>query len=170
MGLDFSLIWKFRRKRRHPGIQNSLSKNDISRISLETFPERKVARFRRYYYLAMNYRYTKQIIILTLRRPLRRKLRMRWFSTFLRWRSRVFKSNLTDPPSDFWCASFGKYQFKPFQIYFFSDFHMKIMFSVIWFYSLFERMKLNRKRTMFIHTKWPLITSFYIKNVPLLSN
>ena len=26
-----------------------------------------------------------------------------------------FKSDLTDFPSDFWCASFGKYQFKPFQ-------------------------------------------------------
>ena len=41
-------------------------------------------------------------LILTLRRPLRRKLRMRWFSTFPRWRSRVFfKSDLTDPPQIF---------------------------------------------------------------------
>ena len=54
-------------------------------------------------------------------------------------------------PSDFWCASFGKYQFKPFQLSFFSGFYIKIMFWVRWFYSLFERMRLKRK-------KWCLFT------------
>ena len=32
--------------------------------------------------------------------------------------SSFLKSDLTDPPSDFWCASFEKYQFKPFQLLF----------------------------------------------------
>ena len=73
-----------------------------------------------------------------------------------------FKSDLTDPPSDFWCASFGKYRFKPFQISFFSGFYIKIIFWVRWFYSLFERMRLKRKRRMLIHTNKPLVT-FYKK-------
>ena len=51
------------------------------------------------------------------------------FWTFPRWKSRVFlKSDLTEPPSDFWCASFGKYQFKPFQLS--VDFYINMMFSV----------------------------------------
>ena len=49
-------------------------------------------------------------------------------------------------PSDFWCASFGKYRFKPFQISFFIGFYIKIIFWVRWFYSLFERMRLKRKK------------------------
>ena len=44
---------------------------------------------------------------LTLRRPLRKKLRMRWFFDVSEVKeSSFFKSDLTDPPSDFWCASF----------------------------------------------------------------
>ena len=84
---------------------------------------------------------------LTLRRPLRRKLWMRWFFDVSKVKESSFlKSDLTDPPSDFWCASFGKYRFKPFQISFFSGFYIKIMFWVRWFYSLFERMRLKRKK------------------------
>ena len=41
------------------------------------------------------------------------------------------------------------------------------MIWVRWFYNLFERMRLERKRTMFIHTNQPLITWFYIKKVPI---
>ena len=69
------------------------------------------------------------------------------------------------PPSDFWCASFEKYQFKPFQLSFSVGFYVKIMFWVRWFYSLFEWMTLEKKRTMFIHTNQPLVTSFCIKKV-----
>ena len=39
------------------------------------------------------------------------------------------------------------------------------MFWVRWFYSLFEWMRLERKRKMFIHTNQSLITSFYIKKL-----
>ena len=35
-------------------------------------------------------------------------------------------------------------------------------------YSLYERMRLKRKK-VFIHTNQPLITSFYIKKVPIFS-
>ena len=102
---------------------------------------------------------------LTLRRPLRRKVRMRWSFDIseVKESSFFFKSDLNDPPSDFWCASFGNYRFKPFQISFFSGFYIKFMFWVRWFYNLFERMRLERKRTMFIHTNQPLIASFYKK-------
>ena len=104
------------------------------------------------------------VIELTLRRPLRRKLRMRWFFDVSKVKeSRFFKLDLTDPPSVFLCASFGNYRFKAFQISFFSGFYIKIIFGVRWFYSSFERMRLERKRTVFIHTNQPLITSFYIK-------
>ena len=100
---------------------------------------------------------------LSLRRPLRRKLRMRWFFDISKVKeSSFFKSDLTDLPSDFWCASFGKYRFRPFQISFFSGFYIKVMFWVRWFYSLFERMRSERKRTMLIHTNQPSITSIYI--------
>ena len=66
------------------------------------------------------------------------------------------------PPSDFWCASFEKYQFKPFQLSFFSGFLYRDLFWFRWFYTLSERMRL-RGKTMFIHINQSLITSFYIK-------
>ena len=66
---------------------------------------------------------------------------------------RVFLNRTSLLPSDFFCASFGKYRFKPFQISFFSGFYMKIMFWDRWFYSVFERMRLKRKkRCLFILT------------------
>ena len=112
----------------------------------------------------------REKIILTLRRPLRRKLRMRWFFDISKVKeSSFFKSDLTDPPSDFWCASFGNYRFRPFQISFFSGLYIEIMFWVRWFYTLFERMRFKKKRTMFIHTNQPIITSFYVKNVPIFA-
>ena len=55
--------------------------------------------------------------LLTLTRPLRRKLRMRFFDVSKVKESSSFKSDLTDPPSDFWCASFGKYKFNGFIAY-----------------------------------------------------
>ena len=54
---------------------------------------------------------------LTLRRPLRRKLRMRWFFDVSKVKeSRFFNRTSLTPPSDFCCASFGKYRFQPFQL------------------------------------------------------
>ena len=87
----------------------------------------------------------KFLEILTLTRQLRRKLRMRWFFDVSKVKeSSFFKSDLTDPPSDFWCASFGKYQFKPFQLSFFSWFYIKIMLWVRRFLSLLEPFYLKK--------------------------
>ena len=86
-------------------------------------------------------------------RFIRKKWQLGWgfcgwgFSTFPRWRNRLFLNRTSlIPPSDFWCASFGKYRLKPFQISFFNGFYIKIMFWVRWFHSLFERMRLKRKK------------------------
>ena len=62
------------------------------------------------------------------------------------------RTSLTPPSSDFCCASFGKYQFKPFQLSFFSGFLYQDLFWVSWFYSFFERMRLKRKKMMFSHS------------------
>ena len=99
---------------------------------------------------------------LTLRRPLRRKVRMRWSFDIseVKESSFFFKSDLNDPPSDFWCASFGNYRFKPFQISFFSGFYTKIMIWVRCFYRLFERMRLERKIRCRISDESALIHSF----------
>ena len=90
--------------------------------------------------------------ILTLKRQLRKKLWMRWFFDVSKVKeSSFFKSDLTDPPSDFWCAAFGKYRLKPFQISFFSGFYINIIFWAdglgVWGLT-FDRIK-----------KWPLLTS-----------
>ena len=70
---------------------------------------------------------------LTLRRPMRRKLRMRWFFYVFKVKdSSFFKIGPhLGGQSDFWCASFGKYSW------------------VRWFYSLFERMRLKKKKNDF---------------------
>ena len=99
-----------------------------------------------------------------------RKLRMRWIIDVSKVKaSRFLKSDLPDPNSDFWCASFRKYRFKPFKISFFSSFYIKIMFWVRWFNSLFERMGSETKITIIIHTNQPLITSIYIKEIPIFA-
>ena len=43
------------------------------------------------------------------------------FSMFPRWRSRVFFNRTSLTPWHFWCASLGKYQFKPFHLSFLSE-------------------------------------------------
>ena len=109
-------------------------------------------------------------ILLTLRRPLRRKLRMWWFFDISNVNESIFLNRTSLTPSDFWCASFGKYRLRPFQISFFSGFYVKIMIWVRWFYSLFEKMTLERERTIFIHTNQPSFTSFYKKGAYFLPN
>ena len=110
-----------------------------------------------------------QNLTLTLRRPLRRKLRMRWFFDVSKVKeSSFFKSDLTDPSSDFWCASFGKNQFKPLQISFFSRFYIKIVFWVRWF-KVYSHEWDWREKTVLSHTNQPLITSFYIQKLPIFA-
>ena len=70
------------------------------------------------------------ILLLTLRRPLRRKLRIRWFFDVSKLKESSFvKSDLTHPSLDFWCASFGNYRFKPFQISFLVGFISRSCFE-----------------------------------------
>ena len=113
--------------------------------------------------------YKKLAIHLTLTRPLRRKLRMRLFLDVSKVKESSFlKLDLTDPPLRFLMRIFWEIPHYALigyklQLSFFSGFYIKIMFRVRQFYSLFERMKLKRKRTMFIQTNQLLITSFYIK-------
>ena len=60
--------------------------------------------------------------LLTLTRPLRRKLRIRWFSTFPWWRSRVFLNQTSLTPLRFLMRIFWEMPIKPFQLLFFSGF------------------------------------------------
>ena len=83
---------------------------------------------------------------LTLRRPLRRKVRMRWFFDVSKVKeSSFFKSDLTDPPQIFDAHLLENNNLNPSSFHFSVDFYIK---------------------KMFIHTNQPLITSFYIKKVP----
>ena len=77
-------------------------------------------------------------IWLTLRRPLHKKLRMRWFFDV----SKVKESSFSLTPSDFWWASLEGTNVSP------SSFNFPVG---------------QEKKTMFIHTDQPLTTSFYIK-------
>ena len=75
-----------------------------------------------------------------------------YISSFPRWRSRVFwKSDFTDPSSDFWCVFFGKYQFRSFRLSFFSWFLYQDLIWVRWFHSLFEWIRLKRKNDVYSH-------------------
>ena len=98
--------------------------------------------------------------------PLRKSWGWGGFSTFQRWRSRVFLIG----PQIFDVHLLENTNFSPFSFHFSVGFYIMIMFWVRWFYSLFEWMRLKRKRTMFIHTNQPLITSFYIKKHFFLLN
>ena len=90
--------------------------------------------------------------ILTLTRPLRKKLRMRWFfDVFKVKESSFFKSDLTDPPQIFDAHLLENTNLSLSSFHFSVSFYIKIMFWFRWFYSLFERMRSKRK-TMFIHT------------------
>ena len=81
--------------------------------------------------------------------------------------SRFFKSDLTDPPLQIFDANLLENTNLSLSSFHFSvDFYIKIMVWGRWFYSLFERMRLKRKK-IFIHTNQPLITPFYMKKVPI---
>ena len=83
-----------------------------------------------------------------------------------RWRSRVFLIGRHWPPQIFDAHLLENTNLSPSSFHFSVGFYITIMFWVRWFYSLFERMRSRRKK-MFIHTNHPLITSFYIKKVPI---
>ena len=73
-----------------------------------------------------------------------------------------FKSDLTDPPSDFWCASLGKYRLRPFQISFSVGFIWRSCFELDGFIAYSNESDWREEERTFIHTSQPLITSFYM--------
>ena len=76
---------------------------------------------------------------LTLRRPLRRKLRMRWFfDVSMVKESSFFKSDLTDPPPQIFYAHLWKIQIEALPDFIFQWVLYQDHFGVRWFYSLFE--------------------------------
>ena len=89
---------------------------------------------------------------LTLRHPLHKKLRMRWFfdvskvkeSSFLKigphWPRQIFDAHL-----------FKNTDLSHFRFHFPVSFYIKIMFWVRWLYSLFGRMRLKRRNDVYSH-------------------
>ena len=85
------------------------------------------------------------------------------FSTFLRWRSRVFfKSDLTDPPQIFDAHLLENTDLSPSRFHFSVGFISRSCFESDGFIAYSNEWDW-REKTMFIHTNQPLITSFYIK-------
>ena len=67
--------------------------------------------------------------------------------------------------TDFWYVSFGEYQFKPFQILFFSGFYIKIISESNGLIAYSNEWNWREKKT--IHTKKALIALIEIKNLPI---
>ena len=97
--------------------------------------------------------------LLTLRRSLRRKLRIRWLSTFPRWMSRDFlnRTSLT-PPQIFDAYLLENTNFSPSKFHSSLSFMSRSCFEWDW-----------REKKMFIYTNQPLITSIYIKKIPIFA-
>ena len=110
---------------------------------------------------------------LTLRRPLHKKWGWSGFSTFPRWRSRVFfESDLTDPPQIFDAHLLKNSDLSP------SSFHFSVGFYNIKYYQdhVLSQMVLKLIRTNEIEEKKGClftiteITAFYIKKYLFLLN
>ena len=113
------------------------------------------------------YKLLSSIFTITLTRPLHRKLRMRWFFDVSKVKeSSFFKSELTDPPQIFDVRRLENTNLSPSSIYFSVGFYIKIYFESDGFLAYPNEWEW-REKTMFIHINQPLMTSFYIKNVPV---
>ena len=87
---------------------------------------------------------------LTLRYPLRKKLRMSWFFDVSKVKeSSFFLIGPHWPPQIFDPHLLENTNFSPSSVQFSVGFYIKIMFWVRWFYSLFERMRLKRKNDVY---------------------
>ena len=102
---------------------------------------------------------------LTLTRPLRKKLRTRWFFDVSKVEeSSFFKSDLTDPLRFFDAHLFENINQSPFSFHFSVVFILRSCLWVRWFYSLFERMK--RKKDVYSHK--PIFNyMIWYKKVPI---
>ena len=107
---------------------------------------------------------------LTRRQPLRKKLRMRLFFDV----SKVKESSFLirphcPPPLDYWCASFGKYQFYPFQLSFSVGFYNKICFESDGFIAHSNEWDLREKNDVYSYS--PAFNQIILyKKVPIFSD
>ena len=100
---------------------------------------------------------------LTLRRQLRRKLRMRWFFNISKMKESSFsKSDLTDPPQNFDAHLLENMDLSPSRFHFSVGFILRSCFESDGFIAYSNEWDW-REKTMFIHTNQHLFTSFYIK-------
>ena len=94
---------------------------------------------------------------LTLRRPLRRKLWMKCFFDVSNVKESNFffiRTSLTFPPPKFLMRIFWKIPIQALPDFFFKWFLYQDLFWVRWFYSLFERMRLKRKKLHYLKNEW----------------
>ena len=102
--------------------------------------------------LTLNWDLQLEIENLTLRRPLRRKLRMRWFFDVSKVKeSSFFKSNLTDPPQIFDAHLLENTDLSPSRFHFSVGFISRSCFESDGFIAYSNEWDW-REKTMFINT------------------
>ena len=93
---------------------------------------------------------------------------MRWFFVVSKVKESSFlKSDLTDPPKIFDARLLENTNLNPSGFYFSVGFYIKICFESDGFIAYANEWDWREKKTIFIHTNQPLITSFYIKKIPI---
>ena len=106
---------------------------------------------------------------LTLRRPWCRRLRMRWFFDISKVKeSRFFKSDLTGPNQIIDAHLLETTDLSPSSFHFSVGFISRSCFASDGFLAYSKEWDW-REKTMFIQTNEPLITSFYVKKVPIFA-
>ena len=92
---------------------------------------------------------------------------MRWFFDVSKVKeSSLFKSDLTDPPHIFDAHLLENANVSPSSFHFSVDFISRSCFESYGFTAYWNEWDWREKK-MFVHTNKPLITSFYIKKVPI---
>ena len=104
---------------------------------------------------------------LTLRRPLRKKLRMRWFFDVSKVKESIFFNRTSLTSSQIFEAHLlENTDLSPSRFHFSVVFISRSCFASDGFIAYSNEWDW-REKTMSIHTNQPLITSFYIKKVPI---
>ena len=141
---------------------------------METSKNHLIRNFLRNERIRVNLTYKSKIVLrnyfqclLILRRPLRKQLRMSWFFDVSKVKESSFsKSDLTDPPQIFDAHLLENTDLSPSRFHFSVGFISRSCFESDGFIAYSNEWDW-REKTMFIHTNQPLITSFYIKKVPI---
>ena len=108
------------------------------------------------------------LVSLTHTRPLRRKLRMRWFFDVSKVKeSSLFKSDITGPPKIFDALLLENTNLSHSSFNFSVIFIWRSCFKEVGYIAYSNEWDWREKKTMFIHTNQPLINLFYTKKVPI---